>query len=261
MIKIKCKCIDAIYLQCKIYLHLKFKSNNMKFIKNLLVAGIALTSLSVSAQTADEIVSKNIEAMGGAAKIATLTSVKMSGNMSAQGNDFPITITKSHMKGMRVDLDIMGTANYQILTPEKGYMFFPIQQMTEPKELDAETVAMGQSQLDIQGGLFNYKEKGSTIELVGKDKVDGAEAYKLKVTMKSGKSVMYFIDTKTNRILKTAGKMSIQGQETDVETTFSDYKQNADGYWFAYTTTTPQGPLSFDKIESNVKVDETIFKN
>ncbi len=233
----------------------------MKILKSLFIAGIAFTSLNVSAQTADEIIAKNIEAMGGTAKLATLTSVKMSGNMSAQGQDFPITITKSHLKGMRVDLDIMGQACYQIITPEKGSMFFPIQGMTEPKEMDAEALKSGQSQLDIQGGLFNYKEKGKTVALSGNEKVDGADAFKLKLTDKAGKLTTYFIDAKTFRIIKSAGKASMNGQEMDMETSFSDYKQNADGYWFAYTMTTPNGPMTFDKIETNVKVDESIFKN
>lgn len=234
----------------------------MKRIKNLLLAAFALTSLSATAQTADEIIAKNIEAMGGAAKIGALTSVKRTGNMSAQGMDIPIVMTVSHLKGMRVDIEVMGTSNYQIMTPEKGFMFFPIQQMTEPKELDAETVKSAQSQLDLQGPLFNYKDKGNTIEYVSTEKVEGSDAYKLKLTSKSAKTSYYFIDTKSNRIVKISGKSKgPDGEEMDVETFYSDYKQNADGYWFAYASTTPQGPMTFDKIETNVTVDENIFKN
>lgn len=234
----------------------------MKMFKTLLLAGIAFTSLNVNAQTADDIIAKNTEAMGGPTKIASLNTVKMSGNLSAQGNDFPVTITKMHMKGMRVDLDIMGTSNYQIVTPEKGYMFFPIQQMTEPKELEAEQLKSAQSQLDLTGALFNYKEKGSVVEFVGKDKVEGADAYHLRLTGKNGKVSNYFVDMKTNRVVKVSGTAKgPDGAEMDVETVFSDYKQNADGFWFAYTTVTPNGPITFDKIETNVKVDENIFKN
>ncbi len=234
----------------------------MKLFKNLLIAGLTFTTLSVSAQTADEIIAKNTEAMGGAAKLATLTSVKMNGNMSAQGMDIPLTITKAHMKGMRVDIEVMGTSNYQIITPEKGFMFFPIQQMTEPKELDADMISNAQSQLDLQGSLMNHKEKGTDIEFIGKEKVDGADAYKLKVTPKRGQTAFYFIDANTNRLIKTSGKIKgPDGAEMDVETTYGDYKQNADGFWFPYSTTTMNGPITFDKIETNVKVDENIFKN
>ncbi len=233
----------------------------MKIFKSLLIAGIAFASLHATAQTADEIIAKNQEAMGGTAKLTALNSVKMSGSMSAQGQDFPITITKSHLKGMRVDLDIMGQACYQIITPEKGSMFFPIQGMTEPKEMDADALKSGQSQLDLQGSLTNYKEKGKKVELIGKEKVDGADAFKLKLTDKDGRTTDYFVDAKTYRVVKTAGKASMNGQEMDIETSFSDFKQNADGYWFPYTMTTQNGPMTFEKIETNIKVDESIFKN
>ncbi len=233
----------------------------MKMFKKLLFAGLAFTSLSVSAQTADEIIAKNIEAMGGAAKLATLTSFKKTGSMSMQGMDIPMVFTTAHMKGSRMDVEVMGTSNYQIITPEKGYMFFPVQQMTEAKEMEPDALAAGQSQLDAQGALFNYKEKGTTVEYITTEKVDGADAYKLKVTRKSGKTAFYYIDTKTNRLTKTSSKeKGPDGEEMDNEIGFSDYKQNADGYWFAYSSTSPRGPITFEKIETNIKVDESIFK-
>lgn len=234
----------------------------MKIFKQLFFSVFTLAALQVNAQSVDEIIAKNTEAMGGASKLSSLKTVKMSGSLSAQGMEIPLTITKSHMKGMRLDVEVMGTSNYQIITTEKAFTFFPIQQMTEPKELDAETVKTMQAQLDIQGALFGYKEKGETIELAGNEKVDGADAYKLKVAFKSGKTSTLFIDVKTNRIVKTISKIKTpDGAETDIETTFSDYKQNQDGYWFAYSTSTPQGPIVFDKIEANIKVDDNIFKN
>ena len=188
-------------------------------LKKLIFCAFAFTALTASAQTADDIISKNTEAMGGSAKLAALTSVKMSGNMSAQGMDIPLTITTSHLKGMRLDIEIMGTSNYQIITPEKAYMFFPIQQMTEPKEMDAETVKTMQPQLDVQGALYNYKEKGETIEYAGTEKVAGADAYKLKVAYKSGKNSTYFIDAKTNRLVKTISKAKgPDGKEREIET-------------------------------------------
>jgi hypothetical protein len=236
----------------------------MKMFKKLLLAGLAFTTLSVSAQTVDEIVAKNIEAMGGAAKIATLTSVKKTGTLSAQGQDFPVTLNIAHMKGFRMDLEIMGTSNYQIITPERASMFFPIQQMTEPKVTTGEDIKEMQGALDIQNSLYNYKEKGTAVELVGEEKVDAQDAYKLKVTKKEGKSAFYFIDKKTNRIIKTVAKAKgPDGTEQDVETPYGDYKQNADGYWFAYTTAFQGGmaAVTFEKIETNIKIDESIFKD
>lgn len=237
----------------------------MKMFKNLLIVGLALTtSITAFAQTADEIVAKNIEAMGGEAKLASLTSVKKTGTMSAQGQDFPATMTIEHMKGFRFDFEIMGTSNYQIITPTKGSTFMPIQQMTEPKISSEEELKEQQGAIDIHSALYNYKAKGTTVELVGDDKVDGADVYKLKVTLKSGKTSFYLIDKKTNRVAKTIAKAKgPDGTEMEVETPYGDYKQNADGYWFAYTTSMQGGmiTMTFDKIESNIKIDESIFKD
>jgi hypothetical protein len=234
----------------------------MKAIKLLLFsASLFFAAVNSNAQTVDEIINKNIEAMGGKDKLTALKTVKMTGSMSVQGTDISITMTKSHLVGMRLDMEIMGTSNYQIINAKQGWVFMPVMGMTEAKEMDAEQYKSFSSQMDIQGTLFNYKEKGSTIELAGTEKVDGAEAYKLKVTLQSGKTVNYFIDKKTDRVIKTSSKTTVQDQEMDVETAFSDYKQNIDGYWFPYTISNMQGPITFDKVETNITVDEKIYTN
>ena len=132
--------------------------------------------------------------------------------------------------------------------------------MTEPKEMDAEMVKGMQSSLDIQGQLFNYKEKGSTVELIGKENVEGEECYNIKLTNKTGNVTSYFISTKTHFKIKTSGKSNINGTETELTNTYSNYKQNADGYWFPYTSTNAQGTTDFSKIDTNIAVDESIFK-
>jgi hypothetical protein len=233
----------------------------MKLFKKLLLAGLVFTSVGAFAQTADEIAAKNVESMGGAAKLATLNTVKMTGSMSSNGAEFPITMTKTHMKGMRIDFEVMGTSNYQLANADKGFVFMPIAQMPEPKEMEADQHKSFVSQFDLQGVFANYKEKGTTIEILGTEKVEGAETNKLKVTFKFGKSVTYFVEKATGRVLKTisSGK-GPDGSDMELETNFSDYKQNADGFWFPYTMTTPNGPLTFEKIETNVKVEETIYK-
>ena len=228
-------------------------------MKLLFLAAIALAGVSASAQTADEIIAKNTEALGGAEKLASLKTVVMTGGMSVQGTDIVLTMTKSHMVGVRVDIEAGGTSNYQVATPKEGWVFMPAMGMADPVKMDDDQLKSFYGQMDVQGSLFNYKEKGSTVELAGTEKVDGSEAYKLKVTLKNGKTSTYFIDKKTNLVVKTSGKSNVQGQEMDVETTLADYKKNADGYTFPYAITNMQGTISFDKIETNVAVDEKIF--
>jgi hypothetical protein len=164
------------------------------------------------------------------------------------------------MVGMRMDISVMGTENYQILTPTKGTVFMPVQGMSEPTVMPDDQLKSGQSQLDLQGSLVDYKEKGTSIELVGNEKVDGEDCNNLKLTFKSGVVTNYYISAKTSFIVKTNGKRMINGEETEIATTYSNYKQNADGYWFPYTTTNMQGTTDFSKIDTNVVIDESVFK-
>ncbi|MBC7868122.1 MAG: outer membrane lipoprotein-sorting protein [Gloeobacteraceae cyanobacterium ES-bin-316] len=232
----------------------------MKMLKSILAIVISFFAVAASAQTADEIINKYITAMGGAEKLASLQTVKMEGSMSTQGVEVVLIITKKQLTGLRMDMDIMGTSNYQLATPVKGWIFMPVMQQTEPQEMDADQLAGVQNQMDIQGSLFNYKQKGYTVEYVATEKIDGKDAYKLKL-VRGGKNLIYFIDATSGFVLKIQSKANVQGQEMDVESSFTDYKKNAEGFWFPYTSTTRQGVITFDKISANVPVDDKIFTN
>ena len=212
------------------------------------------------AQTVDEVINKYVEALGGKEKLATLKTLRMDGSMSLQGTDVSITNTRSHMVGSRTDIVVMGTQNYQIVTPDKGWVFMPVQGQSAPEEMGADVFKYSHSQLDLQGPLVDYATKGNKVELEGKETIDGSETFKLKLTNKVGGVATYFIDAKTYRINKVSTKMTMGGEEIESVTSLSNYKQNADGFWFAYTNTSVQGETYYDKIETNIKVDESIFK-
>lgn len=235
-------------------------------MKNLILFGMVVIGLvlvqyvQAQSQTVDEIINKYIEANGGKEKLLSLKSVRLTGNINIQGNDISIVQTKLHLKGMRMDITVADTENYQFVTPEKGVVYMPIQGITEPSPMPEDQVKSGQNQLDVQGPFLNYKEKGTNIELLGTEKLNGEDNYKLKVTYKNGLSTTYFIGTKNYQINKTMSKRKINGEDTDVETTYTGYKQNADGFWFPYSSTSMQGDMIYDKIETNITIDENIFK-
>lgn len=233
-------------------------------MRNLFIFGLFIIALvmvqSAQAQTADDIIDKYINALGGKAKLVTLNSVKMTGSLNVQGTDVAVTITKLHNVGVRSDFEVMGTSNYQIIAVNKGVTFMPVQGMSSPTDMTEDQIKAGQTQLDVQSVLLDYKTKGTTVELAGTEKIGDEDNYKLKITFKNGVVTNYFIGSKNFRLNKSSGKRNVNGEDVEVETTFTNYKQNADGYWFAYTNGTMQGEINFDKIETNIKVEESIFK-
>ncbi len=215
----------------------------------------------VQAQTLDEIINKNIDAMGGKEKIMTLSSALMTGTFTPPGAAaIDIITTKKHTVGSRIDIEANGTNNYQIITPTNGWIFTPVQGDKEPRPLLDDQFKAGQVLLDLHGPFVNYKEKGNIIEMAGKDTVNGTVCYKLKVTSPNTNVTVYSVDSKYYFIVKASTKMFQFGALEDVVTMYSDFKKNADGFWFAYTNVSPRGQTHYDKIETNVPVDVNIFK-
>jgi hypothetical protein len=228
-----------------------------RFLFSLLVTA---TAFSVNAQTAEEIVAKHIDAIGGAEAWKKVNSVKMEGTMQVQGAELAVTITVLNGKGARQDLSIMGMTGYQIVTPTEGWNYMPFQGQTTPEAMTAEDLAESQDDLDAQGNLIDYAAKGHTVELMGKDDVDGTECFKLKITKKGGKSETIFVDPKSYLILRSVELRKANGQEIEVATNYSNYEKLPEGIIVPKSMTLPFGELIISKITINGDVDETAFK-
>ena len=124
-------------------------------MRTIIISGLLIITMTLAqtlhAQTANDVVNKYIAAMGGREKLTSLKTVKMEASLTVQGTDVTLVITKKHLTGMRMDISVMGTENYQIITPAKGTIFMPVQGMSEPTAMPDEQLKAGQSQLDLEG--------------------------------------------------------------------------------------------------------------
>lgn len=221
---------------------------------------LVATAFVTKAQTANEIISKHIDAIGGADAWRKVTSIRQEGTMQVQGADVTVARTVLHGKGTRQDISFGGMNGYSIMTPTAGWNFMPFQGQTQPEPMTAEDIKEGQQDMDAQDELVDYKDKGTTVELLGKDDVEGTECYKLLVTFKSGKSESLFIDPASYHIIRQVAKQKANGQEMDITTNFSNYQKLPEGIVVAMSMTLPFGELNIKKVEVNKPVDEMIFK-
>jgi hypothetical protein len=119
---------------------------------------------------------------------------------------------------------------------------------------------------DFDGALIDYKEKGHTVELVGREKADGKEVYHLKVTMKGGDVQQhYYIDADTGIELKTSTDVDLgTGQRQPLVTEMSDYRQ-IDGIMIPHTVRQllngkPVVQMTIDTVEFNPPIDDALFR-
>ncbi|MEC5147332.1 hypothetical protein [Chitinophaga sp. 212800010-3] len=225
------------------------------------LTGVLLAGIGAYAQSVDDILSKNTEAMGGNAKLKGLKTQYIEGNMEVQGQTIPIKRWVKQDEGMRLEFNVMGANNIQVVTSGSGWTLMPVMMQTEPQDMDAATAKLMKSQLDLRGELYDYKSKGKKIELAGKDTVNGAPAYKLKIISEDGKAGYAFLDAKTFFVVKILNNVNIKGQDLEVVTLLSDYRKTSEG--LAYPGTTLQQPgdvkINIIKIDHNVPVADSLF--
>jgi hypothetical protein len=232
----------------------------MKKFLSLITFSLSL-SLSVFSQTADEVIEKHLAAIGGKEKLMQLNTLVTEGSLAVQGMDIPIKISQEHSKAQRVEIAVMGMTGYIINTTTEGWSYLPFQGQASPEALPAEVVKESADQLDIQSPLLNYKEKGHTVEFIGKEDVEGTECFKLKIIFKGGAEATMFFDPSTYYMIKQITKSKATGQETTQEQTFSNFTKQ-EGYTFPFSMTGmgPGGVVSITKIEINKSLEESLFK-
>jgi hypothetical protein len=235
----------------------------MKQIKHITMGLIALlVSASVIAQTADEVINKHIDAIGGAANWKKVNSMRMEATVSAQGMDVPVIIYQVHNKATKQEYTVMNMTGYSIITSEGGWNFNPFMGQTAPEPMTADEVKVGQDQLDLQGEMLDYKQKGHSVELMGKEDVDGTECFKLKLTRKSGRESIYLIDPKTYYAVRSISKVTVNGQEVNQTVNLSNYQKLPEGIVVPFTMEngSAPAPINLTKVEVNPKIDESVFK-
>ena len=230
------------------------------------LAAVAALASPVAAQTVDEIIAKNVQARGGLEKLKGVQSIRFTGKMTVgPGIEAPVTLELKRPKNMRMEFTFQGMTGIQGYDGKDGWMIMPFRGTKTPEPMAADDLKEADEQADIDGPLVDYKAKGHSVELVGKDKVEGADAYKIKVTLKNGDVIHFFIDSDAFLDVKAESKRMIRGSEVEAETSFSDYKEVGGLVYPHAIEAGPKGSaqkqkITIEKVEINPVLDEARFK-
>jgi outer membrane lipoprotein-sorting protein len=131
-------------------------------------AGVLLGAIAASAQTAEELVEKNIRARGGLEKIKSVQSMRMTGTMGLGEETAPTVLEFKRPGRLRWEFTLDGQTAIQAFDGTAGWAILPFEGKTEPEKMPAEEVENFKRQADLDGPLVDYRAKGNRIELLGK---------------------------------------------------------------------------------------------
>lgn len=223
-------------------------------------------SICSSAQTAEELVAKNIQAKGGLEKIKAVNTVAMNGKIYVQGITAEISQEQKRPNMLRQNFTVQGMTQVQAYDGTTAWQIQPFNGRKDPELMGEDDARDLIEQADIDGPLVDSAAKGNKVEYLGHDTVDGDDAYKLKVTLKNGDIIYYYLDPDTYLEIKTEKQEFIRGNVRETEQELGSYKQVA-GVYYPYSLEggTKGNPsdhvrITMDKIEVNVPIDDSLFK-
>ena len=238
-------------------------------MKNLLIFGLFIVALILvqfaQAQTADEVINKFTESMGGKEKIAAVNSVYMEGVTERNGNEITSKTVKVQGKLFRNETNFGMGSMTTLVTADKGWRT-NFRNGGAFEAMNEEGLKGMQSQMDCVSPLVDFVVKGHKAENLGKDTVDNIVCHKIKLTTKSGKEILYWIDASTYLLHQSSqkgGGFGGRGADAELVVVYKDYKA-VEGVMFPFTTDLkgPMGgsPMVYEKIEVNKPVDEKMYK-
>ena len=270
--------------------------------------GVSLAAADNPASTtklsAAEIVNKNVEARGGLQAWRAVQTMTMSGSMGVGGNrratlalppptgrkltlglpaprpekemELPFVMELARPHKQRFELKFNGETAIQVYDGANGWKLRPFLNRRDEEPFTSEEMKLASRQADLDGPLVDYAAKGTKIELVGMEKVENRNTYKVKLTTKDGNSTNVWIDAQTFLETKIEGQpRQLDGTYHPVEVYFRDYRP-VDGLLIPFVletkvlpvaktatglrdTPVPVERITMEKVVVNPKLDESLF--
>lgn len=219
-------------------------------------------------QDADQIVSKVYEASGGKARWSKVNSIMSEGTLEiSPGMKAPVVVYSSAQPlSQYFSLDYMGMKMRALMQDSSGWQYNPFGGKRETDPMSPDQIRENKLRA-VKGLLYDYKERGFSLDYLGMDDIEGVDVFKLRLMTPSGDIVYYFIDSQTYFILKQTFRMRFRDKEEISATVFSDFRKTNYGIILPFSEQNvdehdnPQGgPTNFSSREINAKALPDWFK-
>jgi len=227
---------------------------------------IFLLTFCLQAQDVDAVIKKYVDFIGGKKNWEKVKTLKTSGKYNYGGIEFPFTAYSKAPNHYKFIVPLEGKYYAQAFDGEKGWKIDAFKNETAPTMVTGKAARSmaNEADVELQNAFIDYKRKGYTATLEGKDTVDGKNCVAIKLIRQDGDSGTYYFDEITHAlVMKVSPSKNTELQGTILNTLYSDYRI-VNGIKIPFKSLSKSNDqlileVTVDKAEVNVAIDNKEF--
>jgi outer membrane lipoprotein-sorting protein len=222
----------------------------------------------VTGITAAQIADRNVKARGGLKAWQAVQSLRLTGELDVGGTEdpkLPFVLSLKRPHKSRLEITFAGKNAVQVYDGKQGWKLRPFLNRDDVDPFKPDELKSAASSSELDGPLVDYAKKGTRLELVGAEKVEGRKTYKLKLTSKDGTERFLWVDAGTFLETKIAGDpRKLDGRPHDVAIFYRDYR-TVSGLKVPYALETVVAgvrgshKMTFKSVAVNPALDDALF--
>jgi hypothetical protein len=232
-----------------------------------LIALMSMPGFAQQTPTVEELVAKNVQAKGGADALQAMHSLRLSGKLLVRQGQIELRYLEIRERPDKVktEASLQGMTAVQAYDGTEGWKISPFQGRKDPEKMSADDIKPLVETSEIDGPLVDWQAKGSTVEYLGTEDVDGTAAHKLKVVRKNGDVSFVYLDPDHFLEIRIVTQRMQHGAQVEDEVDLGDYEK-IDNVFIPFSVEsgskgdTDKQKTIIEKAEINVPVDDAIFR-
>jgi photosystem II stability/assembly factor-like uncharacterized protein len=234
----------------------------------LCAALLLAAPLLAAPPTAEELASRYLEARGGLARLKKLQSVRFTGRALSGFGGFQQESGWAELIArpgkIRSETTLQGLTQVDAYDGKEGWSMNPFGGRRDAERSSADELKDSAREADLDTPLADWKAKGSRLEALGTEDVEGTRALRLRITYKDGDEQTYYLDPDFYLPVRVSTTQRIRGVERTSEIDLGTWQQVA-GVWFPFTLDYGgrNSPRSYhviiERAEANVEADDALF--
>src|SRR5206468_7669636 len=144
-------------------------------------------AVAAQAQTADSLIAKYLENIGGKAKLQAIQTMRSTGKFVGGGGFEAVIFNEAKRpSSVREEFRLQGMTAISAYNGADGWKINPFSGKKDAETLGEEELKAIVEDSDMDGPMVDYAKKGNKVEFIGKEEYEGSDVYKLKVTLANG---------------------------------------------------------------------------